>query len=166
MRLDRVLPFALLLAACASSDIGRDRPATPRSDPTAEILELEKLYWEIMKTEDREAYAELIDDGFLGWPDGNPAPIKKPKMVQGAYSYFDEYEMVELDYGPVAVSMLGSADYANTYCQFRFLSSSQSGGESLVLSGYLTRTWIKRGGTWTLIGYFSESPQLSRKGPS
>src|SRR5881275_1495215 len=47
----------------------------------AEIWNLEKAYWEYVKTNDLEKYRALWHDDFVGWPFVSAAPVRKDHIT-------------------------------------------------------------------------------------
>jgi len=47
----------------------------------AQIWNLEKAYWEYVKTNDLEKYRALWHENFLGWPFVSPVPVRKDHIT-------------------------------------------------------------------------------------
>ena len=47
----------------------------------AQIWNLEKAYWEYVKTNDLEKYRALWHENFVGWPFVSPAPVRKDHIT-------------------------------------------------------------------------------------
>ena len=65
--------LALIIAATAFT-------ASPASDE-AHIWNLEKAYWEYVKTNDLETYRALWHDDFVGWPSVSETPIRRDRIT-------------------------------------------------------------------------------------
>jgi len=70
----KTISFLLALTASASfaADLAKDQ---------AEIWNLEKAYWEYVKTNDLEKYRALWHDDFVGWPFVSTAPVRKDHIT-------------------------------------------------------------------------------------
>ena len=47
----------------------------------AQVWQLEKAYWEYVKTNDLEKYRALWHEDFLGWPFVSSAPVRKDHIT-------------------------------------------------------------------------------------
>jgi hypothetical protein len=64
---------ALTAAATFAADLGKEEP---------KIWDLEKAYWEYVKTNDLEKYRALWHNDFVGWPFVSAAPVRKDHITE------------------------------------------------------------------------------------
>src|SRR5437773_12490172 len=67
------IPFLLVLATTAF--------AQDSAKEEAQVWNLEKAYWEYVKTNDLEKYRALWHEDFLGWPFVSSAPVRKDHIT-------------------------------------------------------------------------------------
>src|SRR3954469_12221201 len=69
----KAISFLLLLSAA---------PVAPAAtNDETQIWNLEKAYWEYVKTNDLEKYRALWHENFLGWPFVSPALVRKDHIT-------------------------------------------------------------------------------------
>jgi ketosteroid isomerase-like protein len=69
----KAIPFLLALA---TAGFARDS-----ANEETQVWNLEKAYWESVKTNDMEKYRALWHEDFLGWPFVSSAPIRKDHIT-------------------------------------------------------------------------------------
>src|SRR5438045_5899419 len=69
----KIIPFLLTLAIAGF--------AQGSADQEAQVWNLEKAYWEYVKTNDLEKYRALWHDDFVGWPLISSAPVRKDHIT-------------------------------------------------------------------------------------
>ena len=69
----KAIPFLLVLATAAF--------AQDSANEEAQVWNLEKAYWEYVKTNDLEKYRALWHENFLGWPFVSAAPVRKDHIT-------------------------------------------------------------------------------------
>src|SRR5438034_2643635 len=64
--------FVALAATALAQNSGKDE---------TQVWQLEKAYWEYVKTNDLEKYRALWHENFLGWPFVSAAPVRKDHIT-------------------------------------------------------------------------------------
>jgi ketosteroid isomerase-like protein len=139
--------LALIIAATAFT-------ASPASDE-AQIWNLEKAYWEYVKTNDLEKYRALWHDDFVGWPSVSEAPVRRDQITDWItnntskglrlQSYAIEHLAVRVT-GDIAI------DHYRIKANWAKVDTNELARTDAVR---ITHTWIRIGNTWQIIGGMS-----------
>src|SRR5438270_11880199 len=71
-----MLKTILFLVALATASFGQNA-----ANDQAEVWNLEKAYWEYVKSDDLEKYRALWHEDFVGWPFVSSAPVRKDHIT-------------------------------------------------------------------------------------
>jgi hypothetical protein len=142
-------------------------PSVAQPDPTQglklsteqeEVWRIEEQYWQIVETQDREAYIALWDEGFVGWPDNCASPIRKDVIRSDTFGTLQRLKNFHLQ--PRAVQVL--EDVAITFYLVTAVYTPKIGNEELVMFR-CTHTWRKVNGLWLIIGGMSSPEAFDSK---
>src|SRR5438132_13359074 len=70
----KAIPFFLVLATAAF--------AQDSANEETQVWNLEKAYWDYVKTNDLEKYRALWHEDLLGWPFVSSAPVRKDHITE------------------------------------------------------------------------------------
>ena len=120
----------------------------------AQIWNLEKAYWEYVKTNDLEKYRGLWDENFLGWPFVSPAPVRKDHITDWITSNTSKgIRLKSYSIEQLAIQITG--DIAMVYYRISATWANSTGAEVKTDRIRITHTWIRMHGTWEIIGGMS-----------
>ncbi len=130
----KAISFLLALTAAAfAQDSAKD---------AAQVWNLEKAYWEYVKTNDLEKYRALWYEDFLGWPYVSSAPNTSKGVKLQSYSI--EQLAIRVT-GYIAINDYRiKADWATS-------KTAEVRTDAL----RITHTWIRTHGTWQILGGMS-----------
>ena len=120
----------------------------------AQIWNLEKAYWEYVKTNDLEKYRALWHENFLGWPFVSPAPLRKDHITDWITANTSKsVSLQEYSIEQLAIQVTG--DLAMDYYRIKPTWANSTGAEVKTDSLRITHTWTRTHGTWQIIGGMS-----------
>src|SRR4029078_4014388 len=94
----------------------------------AKICNLEKAYWEYVKTNDLEKYRALWHENFLGWPFVNPAPVRKDHITDWITA--NTSKGISLQFFSVEqLAIQVTSDTATDYYRIKVTWANSSGAE-------------------------------------
>ncbi|MFL6500784.1 MAG: nuclear transport factor 2 family protein [Candidatus Udaeobacter sp.] len=139
-----VLIVAVTAAAFAA---GSDREQ-------AQIWNLEKAYWEYVKTNDLEKYRALWHENFLGWPFVSPAPVRKDHITDWITANTSKNITLQA-YSIEQLAIQVTGDLAMDYYRVKATWANSTGAELKTDRIRITHAWIRTDGTWQIIGGMS-----------
>ncbi len=147
----KTISFLIALTAVA---FVADPIASP--GPTEqEIWNLEKAYWEYVKTNDLEKYRALWHDDFVGWPSISPEPVRKDHItdwITNKTSTGLKLESYEIEQRAIKVT----GDIAIVHYRIKMnWAKIDTGGVDRTDAVRITHTWIRNGNTWQILGGMS-----------
>jgi ketosteroid isomerase-like protein len=157
--LKTILLLLTLTVAAFAQDLAHtanpveDSPLSAQTE--AQIWNLEKAYWEYVKTNDLEKYRALWHDNFVGWPLVSAAPVQKDHITDWiTTSTAKGVKLQSYDIEQLAVRVTG--DIAIDHYRIKLNWAKGNTGEVLRTDALrITHTWIRTNGTWQIIGGMS-----------
>jgi ketosteroid isomerase-like protein len=120
----------------------------------AQVWQLEKAYWEYVKANDLEKYRALWHDDFLGWPFVSSAPVRKDRITDWITTNTSEgIKLQSYSIEQLAIQITG--DIAIDHYRIKMHWARDQGTETRNDAMRITHTWIRRQGTWEIIGGMS-----------
>ncbi len=166
MKYDRaMLKTVLILLAVATPALARDSAHTSspversgsKAQTETQIWNLEKAYWDYVKTNDLEKYRALWHQDFVGWPFVSSAPVRKDHItdwITGNTSKglkLDSYSIEQL-----AVHVTGDIAIDHYRLKANWARGDTAGvGVVRTDAMRITHTWVRRDRTWQIIGGMS-----------
>jgi len=144
----KTISFLLALTAAASfaADLAKDQ---------AEIWNLEKAYWEYVKTNDLEKYRALWHDDFVGWPFVSAAPVRKDHITEWITNNTSKGLTLQ-SYTIEQLAIQVTGDIAIDHYRIKLNWTKKDTGEVARTDAVrITHTWIRTNGTWQIIGGMS-----------
>jgi hypothetical protein len=142
----------LLAVACGLPPADSESWAEVSAGVAEHIWQLEEAYNNGYLAADHPAILELLDDGFLGWPGGEPVPADREAMAHylerryarpGTWTITVERQGIEVQ-RDVAV---------NHYTvHSRWIDAA---GVERMRSSKVTHTWVREGAAWRILGGMS-----------
>jgi hypothetical protein len=144
--------FALALATSAAlpASAPAEAPAA-ESAGIAQVWQRESDYWRYVAAGDVENYVKLWDDRFIGWPCGQPHPLRKSGIGDWVRKIRDQHIRVDVN-----LMHEGAQDFGNVvvvHYSFTRVDTYPDGrvdGTGEVSK--ITHTWMKVGQDWLIIG--------------
>jgi ketosteroid isomerase-like protein len=137
--------FIALAATVFAQDSAKDE---------TEVWQLEKAYWEYVKTNDLEKYRTLWNDHFVGWPFVSSAPVRKDHITDWITSNTSKGVKLE-SYSIEQLAIQVTGDVAVNYYRIHATWANAEGGKDRTDILRITHAWIHTGGTWQIIGGMS-----------
>jgi ketosteroid isomerase-like protein len=120
----------------------------------AQIWNLEKAYWEYVKTNDLEKYRALWHENFIGWPFVSPAPVRKDHITDWITANTSKGITLQA-YSIEQLAIQVTGDVAMDYYRIKATWANSAGAEVKTDRIRITHTWIPTHGTWQIIGGMS-----------
>jgi ketosteroid isomerase-like protein len=120
----------------------------------AQIWNLEKAYWDYVKTNDLEKYRALWHENFLGWPFVSAAPVRKDHITDWITANTSKSITLQA-YSIEQLAIQVTGDVAMDYYRIRATWANSTGAEVKTDRIRITHTWIRTHGTWQIIGGMS-----------
>src|SRR5215216_5908879 len=142
----KVIAFVVVLAAAGF--------AQGAANEEAQIWSLEKAYWEYVKNGELEKYRALWHENFLGWPYISSTPVRKGHITDWITT--NTSKGLKLD--SYAIEELGiqvTGDIAVDYYRIKINWASSEGVEARKDALRITHTWIRKNGSWQIVGGMS-----------
>jgi ketosteroid isomerase-like protein len=142
----KTIPFLLALI-CTPQLIAR-----PASD---EVWNLEKSYWEYVKTGDLEKYRALWNDDFVGWPNVSSAPVRKDHITDWITNNSSKgLKLQSYAIEQLAIQVTGDVTIDHYRIKMNW-AKVDTGEVQQTDAARITHTWIRIGNTWQIIGGMS-----------
>jgi hypothetical protein len=165
MKMSLLLCFiSLVLGASVvvAQDSASSAPKALRMSASEQaVWQQEENYWRLLKADNRQAYLDLWDDRFVGWPLFDSTPIHKDKIID----FMSDIKVLDYKLEPLSVRKF-RADIVITFYRANVRSASRSGGNESTRTSRLTHTWMKTEKGWHIIGGMSAVDQTSPLSPA
>jgi ketosteroid isomerase-like protein len=120
----------------------------------AQIWNLEKAYWEYVKTNDLEKYRALWHENFLGWPFVSPVPVRKDHITDWITANTSKgIKLQSHSIEQLAIQVTG--DLAMDYYRINATWANSTGAEVKTDRLRITHTWTRTHSAWQIIGGMS-----------
>ncbi len=156
-----LLPIAIAVWASAAAQQSESVLATHLTPGERAVWAQEEAYWRFVKTQDRPHYYDLWDDGFVGWPRFEPAPVHKDHIGL----FMSERKVIEYKLEPLSVKEYGRKVVITIYRSI-VRSTDASGSNENTHTARLTHTWMKTKAGWRIIGGMSAEDKTSAISPN
>lgn len=144
----RTITFLLALTAVAMS-------AAAFTKDEAQIWNLEKNYWEYVKSNDLAKYRDLWHEDFVGWPSVSPDPVHKAQItdwITNQTSKGLKLQSYAIEERAVQVTGAVAIDHYRVKVSW---AENDSGKVMDTNTVRITHTWIKTDGRWLILGGMS-----------
>lgn len=148
--------ISFLVALTAAATFAADLTHTSSSGRTEEqIWNLEKAYWDYVKTNDLEKYRALWHNDFVGWPFVSAAPVRKDHITDWITNNTSKgLKLQSYDIEQMAAHVTG--DVAIDHYRIKLDWAKSDTGEVMRTDAMrITHTWIRIDGTWQILGGMS-----------
>jgi hypothetical protein len=128
--------------------------AADASNAEAQVWNLEKAYWDYVKTNDLEKYRALWHEQFLGWPFSSGSPARKDHITDWITKNTSrEVKLQSYELEQVAIQVTG--DIAATHYRIKMNWSGPKPTDTKTESLRIHHTWVRAGNTWQIIAGMS-----------
>jgi hypothetical protein len=134
-----------LTAAAFAQDSARDE---------AQVWNLEKAYWEYVKTNDLEKYRALWHEHFLGWPTSSSTPLRKDHITDWITRNTSKGVKLQ-SYAIEQLAIQVTGDVAINHYRVKMVWAGPGPTESNTEVIRITHTWLRTGDTFQIIGGMS-----------
>jgi len=142
----KAIPFLLTLATAAF--------AQDSANQEAQVWNLEKAYWEYVKTNDLEKYRALWHEDFVGWPFVSSAPVRKDHITDWITSNTSKGVKLQ-SYSIEQLAIHVTGDVAIDHYRIKAKWANNEGAEVRTDAFRITHTWIRTHDNWQIIGGMS-----------
>lgn len=143
----RMISLLLVVLVAATSGQGA-------TNDESQVWNLEKAYWEYVKANDLEKYRALWHENFLGWPFVNSEPVRKDHITDWiSMNTSKGIKLQSYSIEQVAIQITG--DIAVTQYRIKMNWANDQGPETKNDTMRITHTWLRKDGTWQIIGGMS-----------
>jgi ketosteroid isomerase-like protein len=141
----------LLAGALAVSSGGTIQSQGSENEQT--LWNLEHAYWRYVQDNDLAAYSGLWHKDFLGWPSVSAAPVHKDHITDWITSQTSNGLVFKSgEFKPAAIQMTGDVAVTGYWMTYKWLDKD---GKETTRTSRITRTWLKDGKNWQIIGGMS-----------
>ena len=145
-----ILAAAVPLTATGSAPAA-DEASPAASERVAQVWQREAEYWRYVAAGDVERYVTLWDERFIGWPCGQPHPLRKANIGDWVRKVRDEHIRVDAHLTPEGAQDFG--DVVVVHYRFTRVDTYPDGRvEGQRVERKITHTWMKVGDDWLIIG--------------
>ena len=121
----------------------------------AQIWNLEKAYWDYVKTNDLEKYRALWHHDFVGWPFVSSAPVRKDHITDWITNNTAKGLKLQ-SYSIEQSAVRVTNDIAIDHYRIKANWAKNDTGEVVRIDAMrITHTWIRTIGTWQILGGMS-----------
>jgi len=120
----------------------------------AEVWQLEKAYWEDVKSNDLAKYRALWNENFLGWPYVSSTPVRKDHITDWITANTSRGIKLQ-SYSIEQLGIQATGDVVIDHYRVKFTWANKDGAETKVNTMRITHTWIRTDGTWQILGGMS-----------
>jgi len=142
----KAIPFLLTLATAGF--------AQDSANQETQVWNLEKAYWEYVKTNDLEKYRALWHEDFVGWPLVSSAPVRKDHITDWITSNTSKGVKLQ-SYSIEQLAIHVTGDVAIDHYRIKAKWANNEGAEVRTDAFRITHTWIRMHGKWQIIGGMS-----------
>ena len=145
-----ILAAAVPLTATGSAPAA-DEASPAASERVAQVWQREAEYWRYVAAGDVERYVTLWDERFIGWPCGQPHPLRKANIGDWVRKVRDEHIRVDAHLTPEGAQDFD--DVVVVHYRFTRVDTYPDGRvEGQRVERKITHTWMKVGDDWLIIG--------------
>jgi ketosteroid isomerase-like protein len=119
-----------------------------------QVWQLEKAYWDYVKTNDLEKYRALWQQNFVGWPFVSSAPVRKDHITDWISSNTSKGIALQ-SYSIEQLAIQVTGDIAINYYRINATWANGAGAEVRTDRLRITHTWNRTHGTWQIVGGMS-----------
>jgi len=119
-----------------------------------QVWQLEKAYWDYVKTNDLEKYRALWQQNFVGWPFVSSAPVRKDHITDWISSNTSKGIALQ-SYSIEQLAIQVTGDIAINYYRINATWANGAGAEVRTDRLRITHTWTRTHGTWQIVGGMS-----------
>ena len=144
----KTITFLLALTAVTTSAVAFTRDE-------AQIWNLEKDYWDYVKSNDLAKYRDLWHEDFVGWPSVSPEPVHKAQItdwITNQTSKGLKLQSYAIEERAVQVTGAVAIDHSRVKVSW---AKNDSGKVMDTNTVRITHTWIKTDGRWLILGGMS-----------
>jgi ketosteroid isomerase-like protein len=142
----KYIPFLLVLATAGF--------AQDSAKQEAQVWNLEKAYWEYVKTNDLEKYRALWHEDFLGWPFVSSAPVRKDHITDWITANTSKgVKLQSYSIEQLAIHVTGNVAIDHYRIKAKWANNEET--EVRTDAFRITHTWIRTNGEWQIIGGMS-----------
>ena len=142
----KIISFLVMLA---TAGFGQNA-----ANDETEVWNLEKAYWEYVKSNDLEKYRALWHQDFVGWPYVSSAPVRKDHITD--WITMNTSKGVKLEsYSIEQLAIQVTGDIAINYYRIKVTWATSEGVEARKEAFRITHTWSRSHGTWQILGGMS-----------
>lgn len=135
----------VLTAAVFAQSAGKDQ---------AQVWNLEKAYWEYVKTNDLEKYRALWHEDFVGWPNSSATPLRKDHITDWiTRSTSKGVKLQSYEIEQLAIQQTG--DIAINHYRVKMVWAGSGPTDSKTELLRITHTWLRTRDTFQIIGGMS-----------
>jgi len=143
--LKAILFLVVLATATFAQDLAKDE---------AQVWNLEKAYWEYVKTNDLEKYRALWHEDFLGWPFVSSAPVRKDHITDWITANTSKGVKLQ-SYSIEQLAIQVTGDVAINYYRIKANWATSETAKARTDALRITHTWISTRGTWQILAGMS-----------
>jgi ketosteroid isomerase-like protein len=142
----KYIPFLLVLATAGF--------AQDSAKQEAQVWNLEKAYWEYVKTNDLAKYRALWHEDFLGWPFVSSAPVRKDHITDWITANTSKgVKLQSYSIEQLAIHVTGNVAIDHYRIKAKWANNEET--EVRTDAFRITHTWIRTNGEWQIIGGMS-----------
>jgi len=142
----KTIPFLIVLA---TASFGQNA-----ANDQAEVWNLEKAYWEYVKSNDLEKYRALWHEDFLGWPYVSSAPLRKDHITDWITTNTSKGAKLE-SYSIEQLAIQVTGGIAINYYRIKVNWATSEGVEVRKDALRIMHTWTRTHGAWQIAGGMS-----------
>jgi len=141
------LTLSLILSMLVANALAQEASWSPIQK---EVWDREETYWRVIVARDVQAYLDLWDESFVGWPYYKTAPVGKDAMREHPFGITDRI-VSSYQFQQKSVQLHGET--VITFLQIRLTQTVNGQRSEPVIR--LTHTWQRRNGIWRIVGGMS-----------
>jgi hypothetical protein len=123
------------------------------SDET-QVWNLEKAYWEYVKSNDLEKYRALWHENFVGWPTSSSTPLRKDHITDWITRNTSKgVKLQSYAIEQLAIQLFGDIAINHYRIKMVWVGPKPSDNKTELLR--IHHTWTRTGNTWQIIGGMS-----------
>ncbi|HEU0273314.1 MAG TPA: nuclear transport factor 2 family protein [Candidatus Udaeobacter sp.] len=158
-----MLKTILTLLVMTTVSFAEDSANNSLAQTEAQIRNLEKAYWDYVKSNDLQKYRALWHADFVGWPFVSAAPLNKDHITDWITSNTTKGLKLQ-SYGIEQLVVRITGDIAIDYYR---LSANWTRGDTGEVARRdlmrITHTWIRTDGRWQILGGMSAAVNADGK---
>jgi ketosteroid isomerase-like protein len=140
----RPLVVLLMLLAAAHLVMSQEMSLEQKA-----VWQMKEAYWRYKQTGNLTNYMNLWRDDFLGWPRMTDAPVGKDGIAGVFQDQTATRHDLSYEFPQKAVQV---SDGIGVTLYSVKLTFKNNNGQTETRISRITHTWIKRGGTWKILG--------------